>query len=149
MTDMPGVDMDEIVDYTWPVEETGSTKPVRRSIEDIQIDDIIDLINNDKWKIYDDLLNSLIVEYQETLELVHPYMNDKVFTQHDLNAKLLNIIRRLKSEPIEELKRLKLRAQAINNQKVLTKADELIPDFRDETPTGQVDEASPVSPSAL
>lgn len=68
--------------------------------------DIVDLINSKWYVVYSWLIDYLITKYTEEILIISKDKNKQEYTEHDLNRKMLWILKDMKQSPITALSQL-------------------------------------------
>ena len=87
--------------------------------------DILAMIESKWFEFYNKNIDYLLKEYEEEILKINPEKNVVKYTEHDLNRKLLGILRDIKSSPLHALQSMRAWVQtdedsASKIQKVIT-----------------------------
>jgi len=65
--------------------------------------DIKELINSKGFEYYNQYINQIIIDYKNSIVKIDPNKNKLIYTEHDINRKVLWILNDIKRTPLETL----------------------------------------------
>jgi hypothetical protein len=72
---------------------------------------LMEYINSEAFELYTELLNKKIAEYEDAILTFNPELSKIQFSAHDVNRKVLQVLKDIRKHPLKVLEELKAMVQ--------------------------------------